>query len=178
MTQQDVTTYEQVRPIRLPPNTTPEQLCRQGLALEGNSKSKDDIAKQLNIDRMSYRRLRQIVLLHDKLNELTDADRAVVQSAFDMMQRTGAIARPFRMVEAISKRLWGSDRNNPRTDSRLKKRTERFLVYMESVSQVCGSAAIIDLPYLPREIADERVQWINQAIKDLNVLKTKLREML
>jgi len=165
------------RAIGLPDDLTPEQAARKGLAIEaeGHGRPMEAAAKALGIAGVSYKRLREIVLLHDRIEELPPKYRSVVKAAFEQMQATRSVSRAYATIAHISAKVWGQGTHR-KTDRTEQKRVDHFLNYMESVSQACASAVEIDVPLLPITVAEERIKWIDRAVKDLGKLKRKLEE--
>lgn len=156
--------------ISIPEGMTAEQLCRRGMQIEADGANTEEAARQLGIGINTYRRMRDIVLLADK-PELSGRDRATVDAALAMLNRSEQIGDAWALAQPVAERVWGAGRDTMQRQAREAQRVDRFEHALGIVLQSCAAAAELDLPYLP-------VDRFRRAVADLRMARRSLLELM
>jgi hypothetical protein len=165
--------------IRIPPGTTVEGLCRDGLQLEAQGLNVNQAAAKLNVGKSSYRWMREIVILNDRAANLSTADRTIVQTAFVELTNPDALnlKKIYERVAPIAAKIWGNTRI-VRDNRRIEERLEAFAMALDRVAETCASINQIPVPYLSKALAVEKIKLLKKADRDLGIMMQTLKEFI
>lgn len=153
-----------------------EDAARLGLKREAAGEVSEEIAKELRIGLHYYRAACDVVFLHDR-GRYSPEDAALVERAFRLLVDEQQVPEARELVEPVAFKVWGQKvRNVPRAD-REPARLDRFEHAFGIIMQGCATGAEIDLPYLSVEEAKKSSKAINEAIRNLRLLKDRIERL-
>jgi hypothetical protein len=162
--------------INFPENITPEELARQGMALEDAGETAEAVAKKFGIGTHSYRKLCDIIFLLDRGN-YTQADSAIVERAVAMVNETHRVVDAWELLSPVAAKVWGENVSTVARSNREETRVDRFEHVFGIIEQTCASAAQMDVPYLTEEAAKAAVKEIKAARQNLQILLNRIEEI-
>jgi hypothetical protein len=152
-------------------------LCREAMAAEEAGMSAEDASRVIGFGIRSYREAKNIVLIGDR-PDLSEIERAMVNTSLREMEETRRTTAAFKRIKDISDRLFGNaQKRNSKTITRtLEKRNERFQNTMAVLVETCLSASQIDIPVLDAEGTAYAVAQVEEASKNLKLLKKSIQQ--
>jgi hypothetical protein len=151
-------------------------LIRKGIALDANNNS-NDVAKTLGIGVLSYRQLRDIVLLSDR-DDLSPDDAATVREALREVEETRRPAKVYQRIKPIVERVWkpGSTRAPPLRKATLKRRADIFVNAIEFIHGACERGPEIEIPqHLDAAQIAQSLELVNHAHAALRQLAKRIK---
>jgi hypothetical protein len=155
-------------------------VVREGLAIEQRDSSikSDEIASKIGIGGQGYSKLRRIVMLFDRIGEFKEADQALIRHAYEQMNATGGkVDEPFRLIEVISSRLWGTKRGKISNERVERKRIEHAETVISVCAEQCTRVSEMTLPQFDRTKIKTLKEEIDHAIASLRKLSARLSEV-
>jgi hypothetical protein len=144
--------------MTVPPGKTASRWCLEGMAFEKTGKSTEEAAKTIGMPILTYRQVRDIVLLAKHV-ELTSTDHQQASEALKRLDETRLLARSYEMVRPIAERFWGPRGQRHGGENR---RLEDFEDSIATIVSVLMKARDLSLPYL----TEERSAEIAKKLKD------------
>lgn len=157
--------------ISIPKGHTPESLVREGLALEEDGTEPYLVSKKLGVNDSTFRKMREIVLISD-LEYLSPQDRKAADLALEILDKSKQIVNSYPLVEHIAQALWGNSakKNKDTAQSRINE----FEKQIEIIAHVCETE--LDIPYLTNEQAAFTIERLEEAVKGLKRLTSKIKD--
>lgn len=162
--------------LAVPPGIQASDWCRRGLALEAEGATAEGAAKQIGAGVMNYRKMRDIVMLTDRVSDLSATDAKTARDALALLNNEKRAGEAHDLVQAIVARVWGGG-PSPRTDKSAARVLQAFDHAMTVLIDMCERAAEIAVPQLSKERAEAAVKEIGGAKRCLDQLKHKIEEM-
>lgn len=163
--------------IFVPEGKTVIELCRSAMAAEDAGMSAEDAARTIGIGVRSFREGKYVILVND-CPDLSEIERAIVNTAMREMEETKRTSAPYARIKEISGRLFGNAlRRTSKTITRVvEKRNARFQNTMAVLVETCTSASGVDVPLLDEEGTAYAISQVEEAIKNLKLLKRSITE--
>lgn len=158
--------------IQVPEGKTPEQVTREGIALERQGSS-DKAAKAIGVRPETYSRMRDIVLLADR-DDLSEDHAEIASTALKALNETRRVVAPYELIAPIAKRVWGEERKS-RTKAEAQ-RLEQFDYAMKILEAACTESASLEVPYITEERQANAVMEIEGCITHLRTLLKNIKE--
>jgi len=137
------------------------------------SKNLEDIAKIMKMNRGSYAKARDIVLLSERTN-LTADDARIAAKALAHMDDRCQPRVSWEMIRPIVVRLWG-------TRGRRSKRSEaagqsQFFTSISFLQTACSTSAEIPIPYLGPKDRQRALRELGEAQAALALLQQRITQ--
>lgn len=150
---------------------------RDGMSLEKRDNLEiDEAAKALGLNKDTYRKIRTLIVLHDR-KELTDEDRAFVQSLLQKIERERHIRLFFIEAKDLIEKVWGRGRGKNIRSKAAAKRVDAFRTTCVVMQDTCTRLTGIEIPYMSDSDITESIQELNSASQLIRELVNKLRRL-
>lgn len=159
-------------PVKIPEGMTLEEVGRKALALESEDKSTSEAAKAVNISTQSYARVRDVILLCDRADDLKPHDAKLVRDVLREMNETGRVAA-YSRLEKIKDEVWGKKGTRRKGD---ENRLDDFDRAVAVIVQACTYAPKIKIPYLGMKRAAQAIDDLSSAIENLRKFLKHLKD--
>lgn len=163
--------------VAIPEGMTLEDHARNGLRLQAEGKTADEIRKALGVGNSTWIAMRNVVLIADR-EDLSERERKIAQTALAEMNATGQTAAAHEMVAPIVRRIWGdSDSRRTKPDRAEELRVEAFERAYGVIVHACMGASLIEVPHLSKERATELAAELQSAIGSVRALRQRILEI-
>lgn len=160
--------------VRLKDGLTMEAVCRQGLAMEAGGASSENAADRLGLNRSSYSKMRDVVMLADR-QDLLARDTELARRALRTMNESQQVVGAWELIGPLAAKLWGHRKGTTRAGLE-SFRLEAFERSFGALIQACSMAGEIEFPYLKAERAALAIEELTKAEKALRELRNRIKE--
>jgi hypothetical protein len=132
----------------------------------------EDSAKSLQMNRDSYARARDVVLLSQRI-DLNADDARLVAKAIALMDERLQPRVSYEIVKPLVRRLWGTRGRRNRSDS---AKQNRFFASISFLLTACATSAEIPIPYLGPKDRDRASRELGEAQAALSLLQQRIHK--
>lgn len=161
--------------VRVPENVS--LVAYVGLGMKKESEFDGNIeatAKCLGIGSATYRQVKQIILLSEH-QDLSDNDKALVQSVIDKINKTRNVREYYLKVRPLIEKIWGVTRGAKTFDKLSAKRVEAYFNSVFLVGMSAQRLSDMERPYMSVEDTDKVIGELSDAGTIIRKLAETLR---
>ena len=140
----------------------------------GECGTAEEVAKILQIGVSTYRMIRSILILARR-PELNPADRDLVHSVIDKINKTRNVRTHYEKVKPLIDKIWGSSQTKTLSNKLSQKRVDGYMNSVGILRDMCRAMYEREQPYLPSEDLDTAILDLTEASRIIRALAENLR---
>jgi ribosomal protein L14E/L6E/L27E len=160
--------------IKVHAGSTVTEMARKGIALQKLGGVTQTIAKKIGLSLNSYVAVRDVILLSER-DDLNEKDAAIVAEALREIDETRRVRQPWKKVQPIVRRVWGTKGNRLKRVDR--RRLQHFTDAVTFLHHTCETAVDIVIPHITHAEADIAISQLSKAEASLRELRSRIREV-
>ena len=149
-------------------------------AQEKEGLAPDDAASAVGMERSAYAKGRYVVLLADR-TDLATRDQETARAALADMNEHQQVKHAFESVLPLVEQIYGQSkqRQGQGTPERAEAyRLAQFDRAFGALVEACSLAQSLDLPYLPPARASDLVAELDEAARQVRILRDRIKEFV